>query len=325
MPTTPEFGDVTTEIGHVEVSHQLDTEQFRRTDGDIRVSGKISVNLEGKQDCRQEQGASGLGLIRGENLIHIDRTVVRNHHLLEQSPQDLAHSINTGLILECPRLRELREQIRRTLNGASNKLRKETHIGEELNHVLCGPNLAPVHIDAVTECLESIETDPDRENDMQQKALRPSAQEYVRKRCYEKVIILEHPKDQQIHDDIQHVDRLRLAWFFTESIYQQAADITAQRRKCDQKQEPPVPPAVKHIRSDHHEQILQLQVLAEHEPVQQKYHRQKYCEFQRVEQHQTIYLFSIGICLTVQVIANPRQKTTPTLMMLNGIGQGTNL
>ena len=52
MPTTPKLRNVPAEIRHVEVAHQPDTEQFRRTDGYIRIPREVAVNLKRKQHRR---------------------------------------------------------------------------------------------------------------------------------------------------------------------------------------------------------------------------------------------------------------------------------
>ena len=50
VPTPLEFSDIPTEIRHIEVSHQLNTEQFGCADGNIRITGEVPIDLEGKED-----------------------------------------------------------------------------------------------------------------------------------------------------------------------------------------------------------------------------------------------------------------------------------
>lgn len=50
MPTTPELGYVTREIGIVEVAHEFDAEEFSGSDSYVRISGEIAVDLKGEED-----------------------------------------------------------------------------------------------------------------------------------------------------------------------------------------------------------------------------------------------------------------------------------
>ena len=63
VPPAPELGDVATEVGYVEVAHQLDPEELRRSDGDVGVAREVAVDLESEEDGGEEQGASALHLI----------------------------------------------------------------------------------------------------------------------------------------------------------------------------------------------------------------------------------------------------------------------
>jgi hypothetical protein len=49
MPPTPELGYITREVRHTEVLHQADAEQPCTADSDIRVTGKVAVDLDSKE------------------------------------------------------------------------------------------------------------------------------------------------------------------------------------------------------------------------------------------------------------------------------------
>ena len=51
VPSTPELGNIATEIGNIEVSSQLDAKQFSAADGDVAVAREIAINLKGKEHC----------------------------------------------------------------------------------------------------------------------------------------------------------------------------------------------------------------------------------------------------------------------------------
>lgn len=46
MPASPEFRDVSREVREVEVAHEADAEQASCADGDVRIAGEVSVDLE---------------------------------------------------------------------------------------------------------------------------------------------------------------------------------------------------------------------------------------------------------------------------------------
>ena len=55
MPAIPEIGQASAEVGKIEIVHRPDPEQSRNADGHIRISGKITVNLEGVEICAEDQ------------------------------------------------------------------------------------------------------------------------------------------------------------------------------------------------------------------------------------------------------------------------------
>ena len=253
VPTTPELGDIPAEIREVEVPHRLEPEQLARADGHIRISGEIAINLEGEDNGRQQQCAAALRLVGRKDAVHIHRAVIGNHNLLEHTPQNLAHSVHARFIVEGPGLGQLLQQIRRPFNRARQELREESYISEILDNIMRRFQLSTINIDAITQRLECIEADANGQDDAKQKAIRLPAQEKIRERSGEKIIILEHAQNQQIHDDVQHIDRLRFPRRVPIFFYEHAAAITEQRRKGQQHQEPPVPPSIKDVGRHHDE------------------------------------------------------------------------
>ncbi len=86
VPTTPEFGDIPTEIWNIEIPHQFDSKEFGRSYGYVGIAGEIPVNLESEENSGQQKRTPAVILIGRENLVHIDGAVIRHHHFLEQSP-----------------------------------------------------------------------------------------------------------------------------------------------------------------------------------------------------------------------------------------------
>lgn len=51
VPTTPELGDVSREIGHLEIGHQSNAKQACCSDGNVTVAREVTVNLEREIDA----------------------------------------------------------------------------------------------------------------------------------------------------------------------------------------------------------------------------------------------------------------------------------
>lgn len=54
VPPIPEFRNTLGEEGHLEIAHESNTEEHGRTNCDVRVSGKVTVNLEGEANQSHE-------------------------------------------------------------------------------------------------------------------------------------------------------------------------------------------------------------------------------------------------------------------------------
>ena len=159
MPFSPKLRNVAAEIRYIEVPHQLYSKQLCRAYGNVRITRKVTINLEGEEDGGKKQGISALFRVCREYLIHIHRAIVCHHNLLEQAPQDLSHTINGSVIVEFPFLQELGQKVGRPFNGTGHQLREERDEGKEGDNVLGRLYLASVNIDRITQGLESIEGD----------------------------------------------------------------------------------------------------------------------------------------------------------------------
>src|ERR1051326_3114054 len=59
MPAMPEIGNVTREVGEIEIDWQLVTEQAGRGDRHVRVPGEIAVDLNGVRQHTYPSARSG--------------------------------------------------------------------------------------------------------------------------------------------------------------------------------------------------------------------------------------------------------------------------
>ena len=55
VPTTPELGNVSREIRHLEIGHQSNAKQARCSNGNVTVAREVTVNLEREIDATQNE------------------------------------------------------------------------------------------------------------------------------------------------------------------------------------------------------------------------------------------------------------------------------
>ena len=86
MPSPPEFRDIPGEIRKRKIPHQVKPKQTGNTNGDIRITGKITIYLEGKEKGAGGQRAAGVGCRIVEDHIRELPAVIRYHHFFEKPP-----------------------------------------------------------------------------------------------------------------------------------------------------------------------------------------------------------------------------------------------
>lgn len=171
MPTTPEFGDVAAEIGYIEVAAQTDAEQFGAADSDIAIARKVAINLNREQDGGKEKSGAVVPIGVFENGVDIEAAAVGDHHLFEKAPQHLTQTVDRQRVAEAAGLFELREETRGALDGAGNQLGEETDIGKKGNAIAGGLKRTSVDVDAIAQCLEGVERNAHRQNEMKEKGV----------------------------------------------------------------------------------------------------------------------------------------------------------
>ena len=167
MPSSPKLRYVAREIGVVEIAHQFDSKEFSSTDGYVRIAGEVSVNLERKENSGQQKCGTGLRVVCCPHLIHVRSAVVGYNNLLEQAPEDLAHSVRRLVIRECAFVEELWQEVCRTFNRSCNQLREERYKRKESNYIFGRFYLLTIDIYRIGKCLEGVERNADRQNDTQ--------------------------------------------------------------------------------------------------------------------------------------------------------------
>ena len=134
-----------------EVFHDFDPEDGCRADGDVGSSGKIAIELISKQQtCDEEDRAAVLSGF-AEHGADNAADGVRNHQLLEASPQNAEHAAGHAVVVKRDLALELRQKIARALDRTRDDAREETHEQRIVQRVALGARFAAVHVDDVPE------------------------------------------------------------------------------------------------------------------------------------------------------------------------------
>ena len=162
---------------------------------------------------------------------------------------------------------------------------EETDECKELDDVSCRLKFSLVYVYAIAKRLECVETDSYRQDEMQEQSVIFSSKEQVCERRNKEVVILEYTKNQEIDDDVQSIDSSSLSAILSKHVNQQSCNETTRRGECYKEKESPIPPSVEDVGYHHDEEVLQLKVLVENEPIEQEHYRQKDGELDGIERH----------------------------------------
>ena len=282
MPAAPELGNVAAEVRIAEVAHQTYAEQLGGADGDVGIAGEVAVDLDGEEDGGQGQGAAAVVGVILEHRVDEQGTAVGHGNFLEQSPQYLAQAVHRRVIVEAAGVRELREQVGGPLDGSGHQLREETHEGEKPDDVAGGLKFSAIHVDAVAQRLEGVETDAHRQDKVKQKAVGVAVEKQAGKGLGEEIVVFEQAEDAEVENDVGNVYHLGCG-LLPVALDEQSTAPAAQRGERDEEQEPPVPPSVEEIRNPYDEEVLHPHAAIEYQPVEQEHDGQEDGEFERVE------------------------------------------
>ena len=167
MPAAPEFLDGRGEIRAFEVGHQLHAEEIGRALGDVRVSGKIAVDLEGEEHGGHHQGKALVEMDLIVNPVHVHGQIIGNHQLFKETPGHKLHAVGRLVVVEYVLLPDLVQQVFAALDGSGHQLGEEGHEGGVNAEMSLRPNLAAVDVDHVAEGLEGVKGDSNRQHQLQ--------------------------------------------------------------------------------------------------------------------------------------------------------------
>ena len=129
--------------------------------------------------------------------------------------------------------------------------------------------------------------------------LEPAGAQQLDRLSEKKVVVLERAEDAEVDHAAERETRLRRGRPRRGVRLQEAERPAPRAREHDQREKPPVPPAVEHVARRHDEQVLEAETRSE-QPVAREDERQKQQEFWRVEKHGSPYPISERISSTVR-------------------------
>lgn len=96
VPAAPELGNVAAEIGYLEVTHQVDAEEFGAADGNVAIAREVTVNLDREKNSSHSQIEAALLADIGPYIVHKDRAVVGYNDLLK-NPHSICRTPSTAM------------------------------------------------------------------------------------------------------------------------------------------------------------------------------------------------------------------------------------
>ena len=160
MPPVPEIAQRYSLIRMVKISAQPHTQQGGSPHRNIRIAGKIPVDLPGKQYGGQYGSGAGRcagGCIDG---VYKDRCCVGQQQLFAKAAQDIQPS---PAVRPAGRVAQLRQKIGAALNGPGHKLREKADKQRVVTKMTLRCQPAAVYIYDIAERLKGVEGDARRQ------------------------------------------------------------------------------------------------------------------------------------------------------------------
>ena len=161
VPASPVFGDTARDVRVVEVFQKFEAKDGTKTDGHVRVSAEVVVNLESVAD-RTQPGGHAVQLIDrlGKHLVGYGSQRVGEKNLLGESHNEAFHAVSDLLKVHRAIL-DLVGYVMILDDRSSYQLREEGDVEREFVDILLRLNFLPIDIHDVADGLEGVEGDAD--------------------------------------------------------------------------------------------------------------------------------------------------------------------
>ena len=203
VPPSPEVLDVRRLVRRVEIQRKAYAEEQRRTDGDIRVSGKVAINLD---RIAEDSGvALESRILRRcvENAVdQVQGKVIADSDLLEETEGDEKKGLAPLRGAPAWRGCELRQEVPRADDRTGNQMGEEGDEAQVLEVALLGFYMTSVDVDDVAHRFEREKADSDGQRDAEGHLRRLDAQrcEQRSRRVDSKVEVLEETQDTEVQE-----------------------------------------------------------------------------------------------------------------------------
>ena len=167
MPPPPEICNILRFVGRVKVLRQAQAKEVTETDRHVTVPRKIEVELAGVSQDQQPGREGGALVVAVKYGINHRRNRVRHQNFLHHAdhkirPAGVAAAGPIGQV----NVFKIDLDLPKTHNGPSNQLGKERHIRGKLKEITSRLNDTAVGIHDVSNRVERVKGDADREDDL---------------------------------------------------------------------------------------------------------------------------------------------------------------
>src|SRR6185503_18857507 len=131
VPSPPEIPHARGKIRQIEIHHQIEAQHFGNASSDIRIPGKVTIDLEAERYSPTQHGRRPERRMIEDHLDHRSE-IVGNSHFFEESPQDQPKTGANHFEIYPERAGKLWEQMMPALDRTRYQLRKERNKGQIL-------------------------------------------------------------------------------------------------------------------------------------------------------------------------------------------------
>ena len=241
----------------------MEAHQLRRAARDVAVAAEIAVDLPGESVNSQQRGSeTRYAELARERLVGDDGAGVSDDAFAEKAGENENQSVIEGIGVETALVLNLRQQMRRPLDGAGDQMREQADEERVVEERLGRFHLFPVDVDDVRKLLERVERNAGRQGHLQQRdgGLRQAqSMGQGREGIDEEVEVFEVAEEPEV--DANGNREEKTAFFGIRGTADEArAEEIDNGRGENEAQKPDIPPAIKDVTGDQKQHVLAFPV-----------------------------------------------------------------
>ena len=166
MPATPELLRIHGLIGRIEVLGQIETHQHGHAGSDVRVAGKVCIDLQGIAEKGRQvlEAAVHQGILK-HAVCEVDGQVIGQDELFQQAVHNPEDGYSKPASAEVIRLVQLLHKFHGPHDGTGHQLGEKAEIEAEIQEIPHGLYLPSLHIHHIAHGLEGEEGNAYRQDD----------------------------------------------------------------------------------------------------------------------------------------------------------------